>query len=80
MACVPGDRTITATAGDVSGSAVVAVEGGGVLGAYVAPDPPADLELLLDPAPGGMRSPLFGPGFALVIAAALLLRRSASRR
>lgn len=80
VACVPGDRTITATAGDVSGSAVVAVEGGGVLGATSRPTLPPTSTSPLEPVPGGMPSPLVPLGFAVVIAAALILRRSASRR
>ena len=87
IACVAGDRTITATAREVSGSAVVHVDlnrPGNAKGAGAKALGNAALAGLTTTAgqasPGGQATALFLIGLALMGAATLAVRRSLGRR
>lgn len=94
LACVAGDRVITATTGGVSGSAVIHVDldrpgkpnggvlgvsQGGVLGA-TSRRLPTTSTVDADAAPTGLPTPIVPIAFAGVVAAALVMRRTLSRR
>jgi hypothetical protein len=87
LACVAGDRVIRATAGGVSGTAVIHVDldrpGGGVLGitSRLLPNTAtATGTIAPDSTPTGFPAPIVPIGAALMVAAALILRRVLSRR